>query len=100
MRRPLVLVTMSIAVLVICGVALAGCSGGGNDGPEAASKPKPELTTVAGGGEHLGDGDPATSAAFCGPTDVARDAAGNVYISDTGVYCSGPGGVTVRKVNP
>jgi hypothetical protein len=102
MRRPLVLVTMSIAVLVICGVALAGCSGGGNDGPEAASKPKPEVTlkTVAGGGEHLGDGGPATSAAFCGPTDVALDTAGNMYISDTGAYCSGPGGVTVRKVNP
>jgi sugar lactone lactonase YvrE len=90
-----------MAVLVIGGVALAGC-GGGNDRPEEASKPKAEatLTTVAGGGKHLGDGGPATSAAFCGPTDVARDAAGNVYISDTGVYCSGPGGVTVRKVDP
>ena len=55
---------------------------------------------MAGGGKHLGDGGPATSAAFCGPTDVARDAAGKLYISDTGVYCSGPGGVTIRKVDP
>src|SRR5215208_7033710 len=70
MRRPIVLLsTMSIAVLLICGVELAGC--GAMGGPEEASKPKPELTTVAGdGGSQLGDGGPAKSAGFCGPNDV------------------------------
>jgi sugar lactone lactonase YvrE len=56
---------------------------------------------VAGdGGEQLGDGGPATKAGFCGPNAVALDAAGNMYISDGGVYCYGPGGNTVRKVDP
>jgi sugar lactone lactonase YvrE len=91
--------TTSMAVLLICGVALAGC--GAMGGPEEASEPKPELTTVAGdGGEQLGDGGPATKAAFCGTSDVTLDAEGNMYIADGGIYCSGPGGHTVRKVNP
>jgi sugar lactone lactonase YvrE len=100
MRRPIELFsTMSIAVLLICGVALAGC--GAMGGPEGASEPKPELTTVAGdGGEQLGDGGPATKAAFCGTSDVTLDAEGNMYIADGGIYCSGPGGHTVRKVDP
>src|SRR5829696_7771056 len=94
-----VMATTSMAVLLILGVALAGC--GAMGGPEGASKPKPELTTVAGdGGLDLGDGGPATKAGLCGPTDVALDAAGNMYISDTGNYCSGPGGNTIRKVDP
>jgi sugar lactone lactonase YvrE len=91
--------TTSMAALLICGVALAGC--GAMGGPEEASEPKPELTTVAGdGGEQLGDGGPATKAGFCGTSDVTLDAEGNMYIADGGIYCSGPGGHTVRKVNP
>jgi len=91
--------TMSITVLLVCGLVLAGC--GAMGGPEEASKPKPELTTVAGdGGGQLGDGGPATEAGLCDPADVAFDAAENMYIADTGVYCSGPGGNTVRKVDP
>jgi sugar lactone lactonase YvrE len=91
--------TTSMAVLLICGVALAGCSAMG--GPEEASEPKPELTTVAGdGGEQLGDGGPATKAGFCGTSDVTLDVEGNMYIADGGIYCSGPGGYTVRKVSP
>jgi sugar lactone lactonase YvrE len=100
MRRPIDLFsTTSMAVLLICGVALAGC--GAMGGPEEASKPKPELTTVAGGGGlDLGDGGPATKAGFCGTSDVTLDAEGNMYIADGGIYCSGPGGYTVRKVSP
>ena len=87
-----------LAVLVV--FALSACGGGGaKDEAEKASKP--ELTTVAGdGGKQLGDGGPATEAGFCGTNDVALDASGNMYISDGGVYCSGPGGHTIRKVDP
>jgi hypothetical protein len=49
MRHPIVLLAIAtMAVLVIGGVMLAGC--GAMGGPEEASKPKPELTSVAGGG--------------------------------------------------
>jgi sugar lactone lactonase YvrE len=59
------------------------------------------MKTVAGdGGEQLGDSGPATEAGLCGPNDVVLDAKGNMYISDGGTYCYGPGGHTVRKVNP
>ena len=51
------------------------------------------ITTVAGSGSPLalGDGGPATSAGMT-PTWVAVDAAGNLYIADTG-------GAKIRKVN-
>ena len=43
------------------------------------------ITTVAGTGVkgYGGDGGPATSAQLSGPTDVAVDAAGNLYIADS-----------------
>jgi sugar lactone lactonase YvrE len=44
------------------------------------------ITTVAGNGDfdYFGDEGPATSASLAYPTSVLVDAAGNVYISDTG----------------
>jgi hypothetical protein len=77
-----------VVTLVI--LALSACGGGPTT-----------MKTVAGdGGEQLGDGGPATKAGFCWPTDVALDDSGTMYISDGGVVCYGPGGHTVRKVNP
>ena len=42
------------------------------------------ITTVAGGGETLQDGVPATAAQLAGPSGVAVDLQGNLYISDSG----------------
>src|SRR6185369_9903081 len=44
------------------------------------------ITTVAGSGNigFSGDGGPATRANLTGPTDVAVDAAGNIFIADAG----------------
>lgn len=50
------------------------------------------ITTVAGGGNMLGDNGQATKAQLHNPTGVAVDAAGNVYIADSGDN-------RVRKVN-
>jgi hypothetical protein len=44
------------------------------------------ITTLAGGGnpaDGVGDGSPATSARLNGPTDVALDASGNLFIVET-----------------
>ena len=49
--------------------------------------PSGTITTVAGaypGGTYSGDGGPATDATLAGPTAVAVDSAGNLYIADTG----------------
>lgn len=54
------------------------------------------ITTVAGipgRFDFSGDGGPATAAALSSPTDVAVDAAGNLYVADNGNY-------RVRKVSP
>jgi NHL repeat len=88
--RPGLLVTLVVLVLSACG------GGGAEDRAEEAATMK---TVVGDGGEQLGDGGPATEAGLCGPNDVALDPSRNMYISDGGFYCGGPGGHTVRKVN-
>lgn len=93
---------LGLGLVVLIVLTVSACGGGsGAKGRAAEEASEPKLTTVAGdGGEQLGDGGPATEAGFCGPNDVAFDTAGNIYISDGGIYCSGPGGHTVRKVDP
>lgn len=56
----------------------------------ASSAATPTVTTIAGG--YLGDGKLATSASFVLPVGVARDAKGNVYVSD-GYSCR------IRRIN-
>jgi uncharacterized protein (TIGR03437 family) len=53
------------------------------------------ITTVAGNGSqtYSGDGGPAASAGLYNPSNVALDAAGNLYIADTG-------DCLIRKVSP
>ncbi len=53
------------------------------------------ITTVAGNGSDgfAGDGGPATSASLSYPSDVALDAAGNLYVADSGNH-------RIRKVVP
>src|SRR5215212_5685944 len=81
-------------LVALIALALSAC--GANHRPEEATH-----KTVAGdGGSKLGDGGPATKAGFCGTSDVTLDDSGNMYIADGGIYCGGPGGHTVRKVNP
>lgn len=95
---------MALVIAVSCAVAACGGSQKDASEPEPAKR-KPaevalgEMVTVAGGGDELGDGGPATAAGFCSATDVALDRAGNIYIADAGLYCEGPGGNSVRKVD-
>ncbi len=51
------------------------------------------IRTIAGGGSELNDGRKATQAKIVSPTDVELDAAGNLYIADSGQR-------RVRKVTP
>src|SRR5262249_37066803 len=51
--------------------------------------PSGTVTTIAGNGtcgEVIGDGGPATAASLCGPTSIAFDRQGNIYIAESGRY--------------
>lgn len=59
---------------------------------------EPVITTVAGGGTtDLGDGGPAVLAKLSGPTSVAVDSRGNLYIAEG---YGGYGTCRIRKVSP
>jgi sugar lactone lactonase YvrE len=102
-------------VPLLIAVSLAAAACGGSEDRAARSKPATppqpskfaaspavalgEMITVAGGGTALGNGGPATAAGFCSITDVALGPAGNMYVADAGLYCEGPGGNSVRKID-
>jgi hypothetical protein len=97
-RTRMVRQALGLGLVILVVFALSACGGAGaKDGAERAATMK---TVVGDGGEQLGDGGPATKAGFCGTSDVTLDHKGNIYIADGGIYCSGPGGYTVRKVDP
>ncbi len=99
-RRSMVRQTLRLGLVVTLVVLAASACGSGGDAKGGAEEAATMKTVAGDGGEQLGDGGPATEAGLCGPNDVAFDASGNMYISDGGLYCTGPGGNTVRKVNP
>jgi hypothetical protein len=82
-----------LAALVV--FALSACGdGGAKDGAEKAAT----IKTVAGdGGSQLGDGGPATKAAFCGTSDVTLDAEGNMYIADGGSIAADPAAIPFAR---
>jgi sugar lactone lactonase YvrE len=103
----------SAVLLLALSCTVAACGGNQDqasrpsEAATAPASPQPsgralalgQMATVAGGGEEVGNGGPATAAGLCGPTDVALDRAGTMYIADAGLYCPGPGGNSVRKID-
>jgi sugar lactone lactonase YvrE len=98
-QRIMVRQALGLGLVVLVVFALSAC-GGGAGAKDEAERAATMKTVVGDGGSRLGDGGPATEAGLCGPNDVALDAKGNMYISNGGLYCTGPGGGTVRKVDP
>src|SRR5215212_11966398 len=98
-QRRTVRQTLRLGLVVTLVVLAASACGGGSSARDGAEKPATIKTVAGDGGSKLGDGGPVTKAAFCGTSDVTLDAEGNMYIADGGIYCSGPGGHTVRKVD-
>ncbi|MDA1096340.1 MAG: hypothetical protein O3B84_03685 [Chloroflexi bacterium] len=59
------------------------------------------ITTIAGNGTRAfcGDGNPATSASFTGPTSMVVDDAGNVFLSDHGGHFDADHTPRIRRVD-
>jgi hypothetical protein len=108
----------------VASVLVAACSGSASPGASAGTSPATSstpsatatplatptpcteptttvgcLTTIAGGGTGLQVGAPATSSELCETTDVAADAAGNLYIANAGLFFSGPACDRILKVD-
>jgi hypothetical protein len=114
----------AFAACVIVSALVAGCGGTGSPGPSGGASPAASstlsatatplatptpcteptatvgcLTTIAGGGTGLQEGAPATSSGLCETTDVAADAAGNLYIANAGLFWTGPACNRIVKVD-
>lgn len=104
-----------LAVFVLAVAQVAACAGAPALSPTPTSSPTPTplatptpcteptptvgcLTTIAGGGDELAG--QATSSSLCEPTNVTIDAAGNLYIANAGLFCPGPNGSRILKVDP
>src|SRR5215212_9351374 len=98
-QRRMVRQILRLGLVVTLVVLAASACGGGSSAKDGSQKPATIKTVAGDGGSQLGDGGPATKAGICGTSDVTLDASGNMYIADGGIYCSGPGGHTVRKVD-
>ncbi|TKI20916.1 hypothetical protein FCO27_19050, partial [Bacillus pumilus] len=88
--HPLLRRTGEFAAAAILAFALAAC-GGGNSTVSASSGTAPtasvtveQVSTVAGSTTYGATNGPAATATFNDPCDVAVDAAGNIYVDDTG----------------
>ena len=105
----------SWTVQALLALSLAACGSGDQPSPTEPPAKTPagepletigrdlavgEMVTIAGGGKELGDGGPARAAGFCETYDVALDDAGSMYVTDPGLFCDGPGGGSVRKIDP
>jgi len=81
--------TLSLSTLSVGDHGLSAVYSGDGVDFAGSSSPAPQasaITTVAGGGTPapVGDGGPATAAAMMGPSGVALDGAGDVFIVDSG----------------
>jgi hypothetical protein len=92
--------TLAPVLSVAVSLALAACSsssgGGDNSGNTNPGNPSSASIVLLAGDPGLttGNGDGSGNAArFSGPMDITSDAAGNVYVADTGNH-------SVRKVTP
>jgi sugar lactone lactonase YvrE len=109
---------------LLASALVAACSGTASPGPSAGASPAASstpsatatplatptpcteptatvgcLSTIAGGGTGLQVGVSATSSELCETTDVAADAAGNLYIANAGLFFPGPACDRILKVD-
>lgn len=61
--------------------------------PPLALMPPGFVTTIAGGGDYIGDGKPAISASLSSPSGVVLDSQGNLYVLDKAHF-------RIRRIDP